>query len=172
MFFAADSSRDQPDIRRGDFHLCIFASLAKELVVHQDGHVHDLYLFEYVDEWFTDIEDGYLTTSAYGEPFFGKSSCHAAPPYRFELLVLRSGLPRTVIAELAAHVLTLAAVLIEAVFISSIQALLSVTKITRGRDQNAVCECAAPTSSLFFSKLRTWEVWSGGDDALVRQSWR
>jgi len=80
VLFTADSTRYQPDIRRGDFHLCTFASLTIELVVHQDRHVHDFYLFEYVEERFTDIEDGYLTTSAYGEPLFGKSSCHAAPP--------------------------------------------------------------------------------------------
>ena len=90
MFFAADSSRYKPDIRCGDIHLCIFASLTKELVVHQDWHVHDFYLFEYVDERFTDIEDGYFTTSAYGKPFFGKSSCHVEPPTGLELVVRRS----------------------------------------------------------------------------------
>jgi hypothetical protein len=37
-------------------------------------------LFEYVEERFTDIEDGYLAASAYRKPLFGKSSCHAAPP--------------------------------------------------------------------------------------------
>ena len=31
-------------------------------------------LFKYVDERFTDVEDGYFATSAYSKPFFGKSS--------------------------------------------------------------------------------------------------
>src|SRR5208282_4026280 len=93
----------------GDFHLCTFASLTVELVIHQDWHVHDFYMFEYVEERFTDIEDGYLATSAYRKPFFGKSSCHAAPPTGVELLVPRSGLLRSVIPALAAHGSVLAA---------------------------------------------------------------
>jgi hypothetical protein len=71
--------------------------------------VHDFYVFEYVEERFTDIEDGYLATSAYRKPFFGKSSCHAAPPTGVDLKVPRSGLLRLVITALAAHVLVLAA---------------------------------------------------------------
>ena len=80
VLLTADSSRYKSDIRCGNFHLRTFASLTIELVIHQDWHVYDFYLLQYVEEWFTDVEDGYLAASAYGEPFFGKSSCHAEPP--------------------------------------------------------------------------------------------
>jgi hypothetical protein len=80
VLLTADASRYKSDIRCGNFHLRTFASLTIELVIHQDWHVYDFYLLQYVEEWFTDVEDGYLAASAYGEPFFGKSSCHAEPP--------------------------------------------------------------------------------------------
>ncbi len=44
---------------------------------------------EYIDQGFADVEDRYLATSTNGEPFCGKSSCHAVPPTELELVLLR-----------------------------------------------------------------------------------